>query len=279
MLLRNTPGQMALCEMVLPIEAPNDKSAPAFNIARIRDYWLGGVHHTELDRKYADHIMVCAPQVPYLVREQRAMVRRMVRYLLECGVRQFLDLGSGVPTMSYVHEVAQAADPRARVVYVDIDPIVVRDGRELLRGNENAAYLEADVRRVDEVLARSHLLDLGRPVAVLMIETLLHIPDSDEPGAVVAGYVDALCPGSYLGISHFSATTELMNGFMLFAQMFGVPPVVTLREPEQVAEYFAGLELVAPGIVPLPLWRPDPGEDIQRNADRVRVPTGLGRKQ
>ncbi|HEV2781779.1 MAG TPA: SAM-dependent methyltransferase [Actinophytocola sp.] len=267
--------------MVLPIEAPNDKSAPAFNIARIRDYWLGGVHHAELDRKYADHIMVCAPQVPYLVREQRAMVRRMVRYLVQCGVRQFLDLGSGVPTMGYVHEVAQAADPQSRVLYVDIDPHLVRDGQELLRDNENADYLEADIRRVDDVLGAPRLrelLDLSRPVAVLMIETLLHIPDTEEPAAMVAGYVDALCSGSYLGISHFSATTELMNGFMLFAQMFGVPPVVTLREPEQVAEFFTGLELVPPGLVPLPLWRPDPGDDPQRNADRVRVPTGLARK-
>jgi hypothetical protein len=272
---------MALYEMVLPIEAADDRGVTTLNIARIRDYWLGGTHHSELDRVYADNILVCAPQVPYLVREQRAMVGRMVRYLLDQGVRQFLDLGSGVPTENYVHEVAQAGDPRARVVYVDNDPFVVRDGQELLAGNENAAFLEADIRAVDDVLAQPRLremIDLDRPVAVLMIETLLHIPDGDKPAEIVAGYRRAMSSGSYLGISHFSVTEELINGLGLFARMFGVFPEVTMREPDQVAEFFAGFELVAPGIVPLPLWRPDPGTQINRNPELVRVPTGLGRK-
>jgi hypothetical protein len=271
---------MALIEMVLPIEAADNRGV-TLNIARIRDYWLGGAHHTEADRLYAEHILVCAPQVPYLVREQRAMLRRMVRYLVEHGVRQFLDLGSGVPTVDSVHEVAQAIDPRSRVVYVDNDPFVVRDGRELLSGNENAAFVEADIRDVDEVLGTPRLrelIDLSRPVAVLLIETLLHIPETDDPAAMIAGYKRAMASGSYLGISHFSVTEELTNGFALFAKMFGAFPEITLREPEQVQEYFAGLELVEPGVVPLPLWRPDPEEGRDRNADRVRVPTGLGRK-
>jgi hypothetical protein len=273
---------MALCEMVLPIEAADDRGVTTLNIARIRDYWLGGSHYADMDRVFAENILVCAPQLPYLVRGQRAMLRRMIEYLLlGHGVRQFLDLGAGVPTMESVHEVAQAIDPRARVVYVDIDPGIVRDGRKLLCDNDNAAYVEGDIRDVDAVLADADLralLDPAEPTAVLLIETLLHIPDSDDPGGVVAKYMDAMPPGSYLGISHFSENEELMNGLMLFARMFGDPPPVTLREPEQVAEYFAGLELVPPGIVPVPLWRPAPGDTTDRNPENVRVHVGLARK-
>lgn len=270
-----------VCEMVLPIEAADNGGVTTLNIARIRDYWLGGAHHTEVDRVYADHILVCAPQVPYLVREQRAMLRRMVNYLIGRGVRQFLDLGSGVPTVDSVHEVAQALDPATRVVYVDNDPFVVRDGRDLLADNDRAAIVEADIRDVRDVLAAPllrELIDPNQPVAILLIETLLHIPETDDPAAMVAGYKRAMAPGSYLGISHFSVTEELINGFALFTKMFGTFPEITLREPEQVQEYFAGLELVEPGVVPLPLWRPEPGVTRDRNPDRVRVPTGLGRK-
>jgi hypothetical protein len=268
---------MALYEMVLPIEASDEKKVRAPSIARIRDYWLGGSHHTGVDREFADHILVCAPQLPYLVRGQRAMVRRMVEYLRAHGVDQFLDLGAGLPTLGYVHELA----PDARVVYVDIDPDLVRDGRELLAGNANAAYLQGDIRQPDQVLGAPELrrlLDLSRPVAVLLIETLLHIPDCADPAGIVAAFMAATCSGSYLGISHFGEDEELHGGLTLFSRMFGAPPAVTLRDEQQVAEFFAGLELVEPGIVPVPLWRPASGEDVDRNPEQVRVHTGLARK-
>lgn len=251
--------------------------------ARIRDYWLGGCHHNERDRVAADRFLVCAPQLPYLVRQHRTMQQRMVRYLIEQGVCQFVSLDSGVPSMGHIHEVAQTLRPGSRVVYVDSDPMIVRDGQNLVEGNDHVAYLHADVRCVEHVLDHPDLralITLREPVALMMIDTLLHVPDQDDPAALIAGYVDAVCPGSYLGLSQISQTQHLLDGLALFTQMFGTPPEISLREPEQLAHFFSvtGLDLVEPGIVPLPLWHPDPGEDSTPNPERIRVYTGLGRK-
>lgn len=267
--------------MVFPVGAAREKGTDQPSIARIRDYWLGGLHHSETDRRLADHIMICAPWLPFVVRRQRAMMHRMVRYLVEHGVRQFLDLGSGVPTECYVHEVAQDIAPESRVLYVDIDPDIVYDGRALLADNANAAILQADIRQPNQVWESrelQRLLDPSEPIAVLMIETLLHIPDSDNPAAMVAAYRDTMCSGSYLGLSHFSENEELLAGLTLFSRMFGAPPQVTLRAPEQLAEFFIGLDLVEPGVVPALLWRPPTGEDTDRNPEQAGVYAGLGRK-
>jgi hypothetical protein len=268
---------MVFPEMTLAANRPGFQP----NIARIRDYWLGGGHHSELDRVAADRFLVCAPQLPYLVRQKRATQGRMVRYLIERGVRQFLCLEAGVPTMGHVHEVAQRLLPDARVVYVDNDPLIVRDGRNLLDGNDHATYLHADVRCPDYVLGHPEvrgLITSREPVAVLMTDTLLHLPDQDQPATLITAYTDEACPGSYLGISQFSPTQDLLDGLALFTRMFGPPPEIPLREPEQFACFFTGLDLVEPGIVPLPLWHPEPGEDITANPERIRVYTGLGRK-
>jgi S-adenosyl methyltransferase len=251
------------------------------NIARIRDYWLGGCHHDERDRHAADRILVCAPQLPYLVRQKRAMQQRMVRYLIKHGVRQFLGLDSGVPTMGHIHEVAQALLPDARVVYVDPDPLIVQDGQTLLEDNRCAAHLHADVRCAEHVLNHPdlrRLINLGEPVAIMMTDTLLHVPDQDNPAAVIAAYTDAMCPGSYLGLAQFSRDQHLLDGFTLFARLYGKPPPIPLREPEQLTRLFAGLEIVEPGVVPIPLWHPTPGDEIIPNPERIRVYAGLGRK-
>ena len=268
--------------MGVPIETAGEQSMIEPNIARIRDYWLGGSHHGEMDRTFADHTSVCAPHIPYLVRAQRALLSRMVRYLVGHGVRQFLDLGSGVPTIDHVHEVAQAIEPTARVVYVEIDPGLVDEGRDLLAGNNNAVFLQADIRAPDQLLAAPEvrkLLDLSEPVAVLMIETLLHIPDYDDPAAMVAAYKAAMCSGSFLALSHFSENDELLAAFALFDQLnLGRRPAVNLRSAEQLASFFAGLDLVEPGLVPVPLWRPDSQEDVGRNPERIPMYAGLARK-
>lgn len=268
--------------MVFPVEAAGEKDVDQPSIARVRDYWLGGSHHTERDRKFADHAMICAPQLPYLVRGQRAMVRRMVKYLVRRDVRQFIDLGSGIPTGNYVHEVAQDAEPESRVLYVDIDPDIVRDSRELLADNAHTMFLQADIRRPDRVLESPELqglLDLGEPVAVLIIETLSHIPDPNDPAVLVAAYKDAICSGSYLGISHFSENEQLLAAFDLFDQMgFGTRPLVHLRDPEKLAVFFAGLELVEPGVVPIFLWHPASADDIGHDPELCQMHVGLGRK-
>lgn len=251
------------------------------SIARIRDSWLGGTHHDDADRGFADQIVVCAPHLPYLVRAQNAFVRRLVRYLTDRGVRQFLDLGSGVPDINAAHRVAHEVDPEAKIVYVDLDPTIAQDSADLLAGTGNAAFVRADVRRPDEVLGApevTDLIDFGEPVAVLMIEFLLHLQDSENPAGLVAAYMDAVPSGSYLGISHFSQDDQLHEGLTLFSRMFGAPPAVKLRDPGELVRFFDGVEIVEPGIVPVPLWHPEPGDEQVRNPELVRVHAGLGRK-
>ncbi len=252
------------------------------NIARIRDYWLDGSHHSDIDRQFADHTAMCAPHIPYLVRAQRALLARMVRYLLAHRVRQFLDLGSGIPTMGHIHEIALPIEPDARVVYVDIDDGLVDDGRNVISGIDNVTYLREDMREPDKVLAASELsgqLDLREPVAILMIETLLHIADCDGPGAMIAGYRDAMSPGSYLALSHFSENDDLLDAFAMFDEMnLGQRPIVNLRSKEQLTQFFTGLTLVEPGVVPVPLWRPDSVDDVGLNPERGPMYAGLARK-
>ncbi|MBK1786987.1 SAM-dependent methyltransferase [Prauserella cavernicola] len=266
--------------MALPVGTEGQHEAEQPSIARVHDCWLEGSHHTELDRKYADHIALCAPHVPYLVRESRQLLRRMVAHLVDQGVRQFLDLGSGIPTEGHVHEIAQSLDPACRVVYVDNDPNVVADGAALVADDPGVAFVEGTILDAAGILGAPEtreLLDLTQPVAVLMIETLLYLHDEQNPGAVVRSFVDAVPSGSYVGIVHFSQNEELDQGLNLFSRMFGAPPIVTLRDREVLVDFFAGLELVEPGIVPVPLWRPD-DEDTVRNPETVQVHAGLGRK-
>lgn len=250
-------------------------------VARIRDYWLGGRHHSERDCVAADRILVCAPQLPYLIRQTRMMQQRMVRYLIRHGVRQFLDFDSGVPTMGHVHEVALPLLSDARVVYVDDDLSVVRAGQNLLEGNDHTAYLHADARCAEHVLGHPEvrrLIDLREPVAVMMVDTLPHVPVEDDPASLITPYTEAVCLGSYLGLSRFSQTQHLLDGIALFTQMYGETLSISLREPEQFADWFTGLDIVEPGIVPIPLWHPEPGDDIPVNPERIRVYVGVGRK-
>ncbi|TKG71840.1 SAM-dependent methyltransferase [Prauserella endophytica] len=266
--------------MALPVPATDQQKAEQPSIARVHDCWLEGSHHSDLDRQYADQIALCAPHVPYLVRESRQLLRRMVGFLVEQGVRQFLDLGTGIPTRGHVHEIAQELDPSCRVVYVDNDPRVAADGAKVVADNGGAAFVQADIRRPDEIFGAKEsreLLDRSRPVAVLLVETLLFLRDEEDPAAVVKAYVDAVCPGSYVGIVHFSQNEELDQGLNLFSRMFGAPPIVTLRDRDVLVDFFAGLDLVEPGIVPVPLWRPE-DEDPVLNPEAVQVHAGLGRK-
>jgi hypothetical protein len=268
--------------MVLPVDAAGDHGVGKPRIARVRDSWLGGEHHDEADQAFANYIAMCAPHLPYLVRAQRDLLGRMVRYLAGQGVRQFLDLGSGLPTVRHVHEVAQDLAPASRVVYVDTDPGVVEDGRELLAGNELVALVDADIREPRQVLdapEARRLLDLSEPLAVLIIDMLQHIPDAENPAGMLAAYRDLTCSGSYLGLSHFGPDEQLSAGFGLFDQMhLGQRPEVSLRDKDAVAVLFSGFEMVEPGIVPIKLWRPDPDDDLGRNPEKVPMYVGLGRK-
>jgi hypothetical protein len=235
--------------------------------ARMYDYFLGGKDHYAADREAADAWLKIDPKAAFSSRANRAFLGRAVRYLAgDAGVRQFLDIGTGIPTAGNTHEVAQAIAPDSRVVYVDYDPIVLAHARALLNSSEAGAteYLDADLRQTSAILGQaSQLLDFTRPVAVTLIAILHAVPDADDPRAIVATIMDAVPSGSYLAISHV--------GSDLFDQetLAGVGDIATQmadwkfasRDREQVALFFEGMDLVEPGLVRVEEWRPGPGAD------------------
>jgi hypothetical protein len=217
-----------------------------------------------------------------MVRTYRAALGRLVRYLVGVGVEQFLDLGSGLPTAGNVHDVAQALNPTCRVVYVDIAPDIVTKGYSVLAGNDSAAVVCADLRQPEQVLdaaQRTGLLDLDAPVAVLMIDVLHHIPDTDNPTRFIQTYVDVVSPGSYVAVTHASDGEALLSGLAMFHRFYQIPvPPLTFRGLAQIENFFGGLDLVEPGIVPIPLWRPQQDEDADTDPEHFPGWCGLGRK-
>jgi O-methyltransferase involved in polyketide biosynthesis len=244
------------------------------------DYYLGGKNHFAADRELAERMLVSVPTARTAARENRAFLGRAVRFLAgEAGIRQFLDIGTGLPTANNTHEVAQRAVPGARIVYVDNDPIVLLHAGALLTGSPpgRCAYVEADVRDPDRVLTEAAgLLDLTEPVAVMMLGLLHFIPDADAPYALTRYYLDALAPGSYLAVSHASSDidTEPQEAALKRYNSRSATPVV-LRSKAEVARFFGGLDLVPPGITPLGQW--GPGTAIPGPAS-LPTYTALGRK-
>jgi hypothetical protein len=240
---------------------PPDIDISVAHVARVYDYWLGGKTNFTQDQVAARAAMRAAPHVAEGVRGNRAFLARAVRYLVgEAGVRQFLDVGTGIPAADNTHEVAQAMARECRVVYVDNDPIVLSHARALLTSaaKGTTAYLDEDLRNVAELIrSASGTLDLTRPVAVMLIGILQCIPDEDDPAGIVKQLMDALPSGSYLAISHPASDID----------------IVGIRA--EVAALFDGLELVEPGLVRIPKWRPDSDSDL---ANPATVWGGLARK-
>jgi S-adenosyl methyltransferase len=241
----------------------NGQDSPS--IARIYDYYLGGTHNHPADRQAAEEISAVLPELPDLLRANRAFLRRSVHFLAGAGIRNFLDLGSGIPTAGNVHEIAQDYDPTTRVVYVDNDPVAVGESRLLLEGNDRCAAIEGDLRDPAAILSdlqvnRLLLLDLGEPLAILMYSVLHFVLDDSEAAALVAAYIDALPPGSYFAISHAGGNANRPDVLGQATETYSrtVSPM-KLRSPEQLREMLVGLELVEPGVVHCPEWRPDPG--------------------
>jgi S-adenosyl methyltransferase len=227
---------------------------------RIWNYWLGGKDNYEVDRRVGDQFRELFPPIVDIARSSRHFLARAVRHLAgDAGVRQFLDVGTGLPTVDNTHEVAQRVAPESRIVYVDNDPIVLAHARALLLSSAEGSttYIDADLfdtPRILEVAAQT--LDFTQPIALMLMNILGHVPDFDRAREVVAGLVAALPPGSYLVVADgttdggpFDAAIEMWN------QAGSLPYI--LRTPEQIAQYFDGLELLEPGVVACPLWRPD----------------------
>lgn len=246
----------------LPEDVPLDKPSPA----RMYDYFLGGAHNFAIDRAAAEQVIAIMPDVPRIVQANRTFLRRAVTFLVEHGIDQFLDIGSGMPTVGNVHTVAQALNPAARVVYVDIDPLAVRQSEALLRENPNATALQGDARQPEYILAHPEVrsvLDFTKPVAVLLVALLHFVPDDKEAYQIVEVLHAALPAGSYVGLTH--ATYEgaprdlIMQNEQLYART--TTPVKT-RSRVDIERFFDGLDLVEPGVVYVPLWHPESAEDL-----------------
>jgi len=263
-----------------PDEIPVDRP----NAARIYDYYLGGYHNFESDRLAADRLVETNPDVRLASWVNRAFLRRCVRFLVEQGIDQFLDIGSGIPTVGNVHEIAQAADPSACVAYVDVDPVAVAHSQAILRGNPNAAAIRADARQPDQILAHAEvqrLLDWSKPVAVLFVMVLHLLPDDDQAHRAVATLRDALAAGSYVAISHPSYDDAPPN---LLQQINKLTDTAASRYQYRtlvkIRRFFDGLDLVEPGLVHTPLWRPESAQDLLANEpQRAFCFAGVGLKR
>jgi len=232
--------------------------------ARMYDYYIGGKNHFAADRAVADAALACWPSGRTGMRENRQFLGRTVRYLAgEAGIRQFLDIGSGLPTASNVHEIAQAADRSCRVVYVDYDPMVLTHGRALLTSTPagRSDYIHADLRSPIEILTSPvtrSVLDFSEPVALLLVAVLHYLEDEDKPEAVLAALLDALPAGSYLAASHMTLEHDPLGigGWQRSYRDAGI--TLRARDADEFASLaFSGLDLVPPGVVPVSEWRPD----------------------
>ncbi|MDX2682948.1 SAM-dependent methyltransferase [Streptomyces sp. NY05-11A] len=249
--------------MERPAWAPRSIDISVPSVSRIYDYYLGGSYNFEVDREAARRAMEFMPGLPKVSQANRAFMRRAVRYAVGEGITQFLDIGSGIPTFGNVHEVAQAASPGARVVYVDHDPVAVAHSEAVLADNADADVVAADLRKPQEILGSpqvEQLIDLERPVALLLVALLHFVEDADDPYAAVAEFGAALAPGSLLVLTHASyegipLPPERAEGAVDVYKDIRNPLV--MRSRAEIERFFEGYDMVEPGLVPMPRWRPD----------------------
>ena len=247
--------------------------------ARVWNYLLGGKDNFAADREAGDMIMQMFPDIAHIARLQRRFLVRAVRYLADAGIRQFLDIGTGLPTADNTHQIAQQVAPEARIVYVDNDPLVLVHARALLTSAPGGmtSYVEADVRDTEEILGEAaRTLNFGQPVALMMLGIMGQLPDSAAPRSIVNTLLGALVPGSYLALSDGTDTSPaLNNAITAYNQNSG--SAYHLRSPEQIALFFDGLTLVPPGVVTTSRWRPEP-VDAGLEPREVDAICGVGRK-
>jgi len=230
--------------------------------ARIWNYWLGGKDNYAVDREAGDKVAAMLPSIVAQARADRAFLGRAVRYLAgEEGIRQFLDIGTGLPTAENTHEVAQRVAPQSRIVYADNDPLVLAHARALLTSTAEGAcdYVDGDLREPGKILAQAaRTLDFSQPAALMLLGILHHIPDTEEAYSIVGQLVAALAPGSFVVINHSTSAVHgaAMQEAVAHWNRVGTPSM-TLRSPEQIARFFDGLDLLAPGVVSCSRWRPD----------------------
>jgi hypothetical protein len=266
--------------MAQRLGAPAGVDTTVPSVARMYDYYLGGKDNFAVDRAAAAKVLAALPDMPFMVQENRRLLQRIVRFLArEAGIRQFLDLGAGLPTQGNVHAVAQGVSPDARVLYVDNDAMVVTHGCALLRDGDRVDVVQADVRDPDDILEKARkFFDFGRPVAVLMLAVLHFVPDDDDPWGIVAHFRDAVPSGSYVAISHVTGdfhpeATAVAKG------VYDSDTYATMRfrSHADILRFFDGLELLEPGLVNKSLWRPD--AEVPLGAEEQWGYGGLGFKR
>jgi hypothetical protein len=252
------------------------------NVARVYDYWLGGSHNFLADQDAARALLAIEPNMRAGARENRAFLGRAVRFLAANGISQFLDIGSGIPTEGNVHEIAQQAIPGAHVVYADIDEVAVAHSRAILTGDPRAGVIQADLREPQRILASDTvrgLIDFGRPAGLLLNMVLHFIGDAEDPWHIVATFRDALAPGSYLVLGAptnesrpmlADATEKVYNR--------SVSTRAHVRSRAEILRFFDGFDLVDPGLVYIPEWRPDSPDDVPEDPGKIWILAGVGRK-
>jgi S-adenosyl methyltransferase len=256
------------------------------NVARMNDYLLGGKDNFAADRAAAEQALEVAPELLVLMREWRKFIRRVVRFLAESGITQFVDIGTGLPAKENVHEFAQAIEPRARVAYVDSDPVVSAHAQALLEDDELTVGVTADISEPWQIMSHPRVLKLinfDEPVAVLLLAVLHRIPEDYVAARMIAEFREALAPGSYIAIQHAVCDTR-PEVTRTLASLYQDKKVITAarraqntRTKAQIERFFDGLDVVDPGVVYIPEWRPDPGEQAA-DPEAVWLVGGVGRK-
>lgn len=252
------------------------------NIARVYDYWLGGSHNFQADQDLGRAISAVDPAVREGARANRAFLGRAVRFLAAAGIGQFLDIGSGIPAEGNVHEVAQQADPGARVVYADIDPVVIAHSHAILARSANATAIGADLREPEKILAHPAVRELtgsGQPVGLLLVAVLHFIADADDPARIVATLRDALPSGSYLVLGQGTNADKPVVA-QAFEKVYNgsVPTRIRMRSRAEIAGFFDGFDLVEPGLTYVTQWRPDARGDVPSDPSQFANLVGVARK-
>lgn len=250
--------------------------------ARIYDYLLGGGHNFAHDRDLAEKFLQAQPNAREIARLNRAFLRRAVLFMMDHGIRQFLDLGSGIPTVGNVHEIAQRADPNARVVYVDYEEVAVAHSELMLEGNDRATIVQADLTYPVDVLEHPdtvRLLDFDAPIGLLMVGVLHFVAPQRDPGKVVTAYRDVVVPGSYVAFSQF--TSDMMPAEMakvVEVMQHSRDPLYP-RDHAEITALFDGFDILEPGIVATSEWRPRSPTDTCDDRDRAGLYAGVGRRR
>ncbi|MFH9434417.1 SAM-dependent methyltransferase [Streptomyces rochei] len=268
--------------MERPAWAPRSIDISVPSVSRMYDFYLGGSHNFEVDREAARRAMEFMPGLPKIMQANRAFMRRAVRFAAAEGVDQFLDIGSGIPTFGNVHEVAARSRPGSRVVYVDHDPVAVAHSEAVLAGRDDAGVVAADLLKPHDILASpqvERLIDLNRPVALLLVAILHFVEDADDPYGAVAELSGALAPGSMLVLTHASyegvpLPAERASGAVDVYKDIRNPLI--MRSREEIARFFEGYDMVEPGLVPMPRWRPE-GEPEDEDPYAFSGFAGVGR--